>query len=140
MDRNPEQGLYFISIAASLAEVHPQTLRMYERRGLLRPDRTSKNRRRYSDADIARLQRIQELTQDQGLNLSGVRMVLEMEDEIAALRARVSDLERELLETRRMLEEEPARAKRLVALSRRAPGTLLPAVFRKPGASRTSRD
>ena len=91
--QDPERGLYIISVAASLGEVHPQTLRLYERKGLLRPQRTAKNRRRYSDSDIVRLRRIQELTQCEGLNLCGVRKVLAMEDEIASLRDKVSGLE-----------------------------------------------
>ena len=82
MDKENEEGLYIISVAARLAHVHPQTLRLYERKGLLCPKRTAKNRRRYSDADIERLKRIQELTQDKGLNLSGVQMVLDMDADI----------------------------------------------------------
>jgi MerR family transcriptional regulator/heat shock protein HspR len=79
-----EQSLYVISVAAELAGVHPQTLRIYERKGLVTPHRTSGNNRRYSESDIARLRRIQELTQE-GLNLAGVLRVMELEQEIQSL-------------------------------------------------------
>ena len=125
MEKDQEQGLYIISIAARLAAVHPQTLRIYERKGLLRPERTSKNRRRYSDADIIRLRRIQELTQREGLNLSGVRKVLEMEDEIAGLREKVQVLEREMGRMNESMSEGVRQLKRQVALSRRAPADLV---------------
>jgi MerR family transcriptional regulator/heat shock protein HspR len=85
------RALYVISVAAELAGVHPQTLRIYERKGLLDPARTAGGSRRYSDEDIARLERIQELT-NEGLNLAGVRRVLELEAELARLRAEVDQL------------------------------------------------
>ena len=80
------RALYVISVAAELAGVHPQTLRIYERKGLVDPARTVGGSRRYSDVDIDRLRRIQELT-NAGLNLEGVRRVMELEDEVASLRA-----------------------------------------------------
>jgi MerR family transcriptional regulator/heat shock protein HspR len=125
MEKDREQGLYIISIAARLAEVHPQTLRIYERKGLLLPQRTSKNRRRYSDADIARLRRIQELTQREGLNLSGVRKVLEMEDEIEGLREKIQVLESEMGRMQESLLDGVRQLKRQVALSRRPPADLV---------------
>ncbi len=125
MERDEKQGLYIISVAARLADVHPQTLRVYERKGLLRPQRTPKNRRRYSDEDIERLRRIQDLTQNQGLNLSGVRKVLDMEAEMAALRERVSMMEREVAEAQRRLMEDMMDLKRQVALSTRPPNSLV---------------
>ena len=91
-----EEGVYIISVAARLAEVHPQTLRLYERKGLLCPERTPKNRRRYSESDIERLRHIQVLTREEGLNLSGVSKVLRMEDEISRLRNIVTELETEM--------------------------------------------
>jgi MerR family transcriptional regulator/heat shock protein HspR len=124
MEKDQEQGLYIISIAARLAEVHPQTLRIYERKGLLLPERTAKNRRRYSDADILRLRRIQELTQREGLNLSGVRKVLEMEDEIAGLRGKVQMLESEMARMQENMLDGMRQLKRQVALSRRPPADL----------------
>jgi MerR family transcriptional regulator/heat shock protein HspR len=93
--------VYIISIAAELAGVHPQTLRIYERKGLLSPQRTSGNTRRYSERDIARLQTIQELTQRRGVNLAGVKLIMEMEAEIERLRLRTADLEAELQRARR---------------------------------------
>ena len=87
-----QRALYIISVAAELAGVHPQTLRIYERKGLIEPSRTEGRSRRYSDRDIALLQRIQELTND-GVSLAGVRRILELEAEVEALRARVAMLE-----------------------------------------------
>ena len=85
------QAVYVISIAAELAGVHPQTLRIYERKGLLHPARTSGGSRRYSQADIDMLRRIQELT-NEGLNLAGVQRVLELEGEIMRLRHEVEQV------------------------------------------------
>ncbi len=82
------RGVYVISVAAELAGVHPQTLRIYERKGLLEPSRTGGGSRRYSERDIARLRRILELTND-GLNLAGVKRVMELEDEVERLRGEV---------------------------------------------------
>lgn len=79
------QAVYVISVAAELAGVHPQTLRIYERKGLVEPGRTTGGSRRYSEADIALLRRIQDLT-NEGLNLAGVKRVMELEAEVAALR------------------------------------------------------
>jgi MerR family transcriptional regulator/heat shock protein HspR len=83
--------VYVISVAAELAGMHPQTLRIYERKGLVDPARTGGGSRRYSESDIARLQRIQELTND-GLNLAGVKRVLELEAEVATLQAELEQL------------------------------------------------
>lgn len=94
MNRRPTDAVYVISVAAELAGVHPQTLRIYERKGLLDPARTGGGSRRYSDADISLLLRIQELT-NEGLNLAGVSRVLELEVEIAALRSELDELRRE---------------------------------------------
>jgi MerR family transcriptional regulator/heat shock protein HspR len=83
--------VYVISVAAELAGVHPQTLRIYERKGLVDPARTGGGSRRYSDEDIDRLRRIQDLTAE-GLNLAGVKMVLELEAENRRLRKQIDDL------------------------------------------------
>ena len=88
-DRARMRAVYIISVAAELAGVHPQTLRIYERKGLLEPARTSGGSRRYSEADIHMLRRIQELT-DEGLNLAGVKRVLELETRVAELEARLA--------------------------------------------------
>jgi MerR family transcriptional regulator/heat shock protein HspR len=89
------QAVYVISVAAELAGVHPQTLRIYERRGLLQPARTRGGNRRYSNADIDRLQRIAEMA-NAGVSLEGIRQVLELEAEVNELRRRVAELEHQL--------------------------------------------
>ena len=86
--RDPARGVFVISVAAELAGVHPQTLRIYERKGLVDPARTGGGNRRYSEADIERLRRIQDLTTS-GLNLAGVKRVLALEAELARLRVEV---------------------------------------------------
>ena len=92
----PEQrAVYIISVAAELAGVHPQTLRIYERKGLVRPHRTSGNTRRYSEADIDRLRRIQRLTQE-GVNLAGAKRIMALEEELHRVRVRVAQLEERL--------------------------------------------
>ena len=98
------RATYVISIAAELAGVHPQTLRVYERKGLLRPERTQGNTRRYSDDDIARLQRIHQLT-NEGLNLAGVMRVMELEREIALMEARYERVLSDLDEVRSQIQE-----------------------------------
>lgn len=90
----PGRAVYVISVAAELAGVHPQTLRIYERKGLLDPARTRGGNRRYSDADIAQLRHIQELTAT-GLNLEGVRRVLALEDEVDRLRREIDQVRAE---------------------------------------------
>ncbi len=97
MPRLRTEAVYVISVAAELAGVHPQTLRIYERKGLVDPARTGGGSRRYSDADIQMLRRIQELT-NEGLNLAGVKRVLELETEIDRLRGEVARLRRRLAE------------------------------------------
>jgi len=93
-----ERPRYMISVAAELVGMHPQTLRIYETRGLVRPRRTPGNTRLYSEADLERLRAIQRLTTELGLNLAGVERVLRLEDELARLRGRVDRLEREMRE------------------------------------------
>jgi len=95
-----ERGVFMISVAAELAEMHPQTLRMYEARGLITPKRSPKNTRLYSQADVERLRRIQQMTSEEGLNLAGVETVLELErrlermrSEIARMRKRATEME-----------------------------------------------
>jgi MerR family transcriptional regulator, heat shock protein HspR len=92
--RRHDRAVYVISVAAELAGVHPQTLRIYERKGLLSPARTGGGSRRYSDEDIAQLRRIQDLTED-GLNLAGVKRVLALEGEVARLNAELQRLRAE---------------------------------------------
>src|SRR4051812_30374515 len=81
-----DRGVFMISVAAELAEMHPQTLRMYEARGLITPKRSPKNTRLYSQADVERLRRIQQMTTEEGLNLAGVETVLELEHRVERMR------------------------------------------------------
>ena len=95
MDDRPR---YMISVAADLVGMHPQTLRIYENKGLIRPKRTAGNTRLYSEVDIERLRLIQQLTNDLGLNLAGVEQVLELQDEVQRMRRTLDRMEREMLE------------------------------------------
>jgi MerR family transcriptional regulator/heat shock protein HspR len=114
MDLTRHRAVYVISVAAELAGVHPQTLRIYERKGLLDPARTAGGNRRYSEADIARLRRISELTEE-GLNLAGVKRVLALEAELAAVHA---ELDRVRDEARRaVVETERAHRRDLVPVN-----------------------
>jgi len=96
-DGHPTRAVYVISVAAELTGVHPQTLRIYERKGLLDPARTIGGSRRYSERDLERLRRIQDLT-NAGLNLEGVRRVMELEAEVAQLRADLEEVRRQAAE------------------------------------------
>ncbi len=89
-----DRGVFMISVAAELAEMHPQTLRMYEARGLIEPKRSPKGTRLYSQADVDRLRRIQEMTGELGLNLAGVERVLELEEQLGRMERKVQALER----------------------------------------------
>jgi MerR family transcriptional regulator/heat shock protein HspR len=91
-----DQGVFMISVAARLAGMHPQTLRVYEERGLIKPARSPKQTRLYSQRDVERLKRIQELTTKFGMNLAGVERVLEMEELMDAMRQRMDAMEREM--------------------------------------------
>jgi MerR family transcriptional regulator, heat shock protein HspR len=93
MDDKPR---YMISVAADFVGMHPQTLRIYESKGLLRPNRTAGNTRLYSEADLERLRLIQRLTTDLGLNLAGVEHVLRLQDELVKMRRRLDRMEREM--------------------------------------------
>jgi MerR family transcriptional regulator/heat shock protein HspR len=95
MDDSPR---YMISVAADLVGMHPQTLRIYEQKGLVRPNRTAGNTRLYSDADLERLRTIQRLTTEFGLNLAGVELVLRMEDQLQRMQARMDRFERQMRE------------------------------------------
>jgi MerR family transcriptional regulator, heat shock protein HspR len=103
---NPDQrrALYIISVAAELAGVHAQTLRIYERKGLIEPARTEGGSRRYSDRDIELLQRIQELT-NEGVGLAGVRRILDLEARLEGAAAEIDRLKEELASVRREMEE-----------------------------------
>jgi MerR family transcriptional regulator/heat shock protein HspR len=111
-----ERPRYMISVAAELVGMHPQTLRIYESKGLVRPRRTPGNTRLYSEGDLERLRLIQRLTTELGLNLAGVETVIRLEDELAKARARLDRLEREL---RREIRNVHKQYKREVVLYRR---------------------
>ena len=106
------RGVYMISVAAELAGMHPQTLRIYESRGLISPKRSPKNTRLYSDEDVQRLRRIQELTTELGMNLAGVEKVFELEQELDRTRRRLRNLERSAERLRQELEGEIDRVRR----------------------------
>src|ERR687896_1777589 len=94
-DGAERRAVYIISVAAELAGVHPQTLRIYEQKGLVRPHRTSGNSRRYSEEDIDRLRRVQSLTHA-GVNLAGAKRIIELEDEVRRLEERIDQLQTKL--------------------------------------------
>lgn len=101
-----DRGVFMISVAAELAEMHPQTLRMYEQRGLIEPKRSPKGTRLYSHEDVERLRRIQEMTNELGLNLAGVEHVLRLEQELERSRRRVEALERRTTELQAEFAEQ----------------------------------
>lgn len=106
-----DRPLFMISVAAELAGMHPQTLRLYERRGLVRPQRTAGKTRRYSERDVERLQRIQELT-ELGLNLAGVERVLAMEEQLETMRRQMLLLQQRLDEAAAAMRREVERVER----------------------------
>jgi len=97
---------YMISVAADLVGMHPQTLRIYEQKGLVRPQRTSGNTRLYSEADLERLKLIQRLTTELGLNLAGVEMVIGLEDQMNRMQRRMERMEREMRDRMREVERQ----------------------------------
>ncbi len=106
------RGVYMISVAAELAGMHPQTLRIYETKGLLTPQRSAKNTRLYSHDDVERLRRIQELTTELGMNLAGVQRVFELEQELDRMRRRLRNLERQAERVNSELVSELDRVRR----------------------------
>jgi MerR family transcriptional regulator, heat shock protein HspR len=126
--------VFMISVAAELADMHPQTLRMYETRGLIEPKRSPKGTRLYSQADVERLRRIQEMTTELGMNLAGVERVFELEDKLARLQRKVEALERRSSELEAEISARSAEIERLEEIRRsvraelvryEAPGTAL---------------
>ena len=109
---DPRRGVYMISVAAELAGMHPQTLRIYETRGLITPRRSPKNTRLYSQVDVDRLRRIQELTSEMGMNLAGVERVFELEEEIERMRGRMRQLEKEADRVQQQLADELEKVKK----------------------------
>jgi MerR family transcriptional regulator, heat shock protein HspR len=106
------RGVFMISVAAELADMHPQTLRMYEARGLITPKRSPKNTRLYSYEDVERLRRIQQMTADEGLNLAGVETVLQLERELQRARAEVTKMRERASQLERQMSEELDRVRR----------------------------
>ena len=122
-----DRGVFMISVAAELAEMHPQTLRMYEARGLIEPKRSPKGTRLYSQDDVARLRRIQEMTAELGMNLAGVERVFELEDKLARLQRKVDLLESRAatLQDEIVRLEAVRRSVRAEIVRYEAPGTAL---------------
>jgi MerR family transcriptional regulator, heat shock protein HspR len=107
-----DRGVFMISVAAELADMHPQTLRMYEARGLIEPKRSPKGTRLYSHTDVERLQRIQEMTAELGMNLAGVERVFELEGQIERMTERMASLERRAKEIEQEMAAEVERVRR----------------------------
>jgi len=107
-----DHGVFMISVAAELADMHPQTLRMYEQRGLITPKRSPKGTRLYSQEDVDRLRRIQEMTAELGLNLAGVEKVLALEEELDRARKRVAGLEKRMRQAQSEMEAELERVRK----------------------------
>src|ERR671916_922098 len=127
-DVEPTRGVYMISVAAELASMHPQTLRIYESRGLITPKRSPKGTRLYSQEDVDRLRRIQELTCELGMNLAGVERVFELEDQIERMSRRLRALEERAEGLRAEMEAEldaVRRSFRAEIVRYEAPGTAL---------------
>jgi MerR family transcriptional regulator, heat shock protein HspR len=106
------RGVFMISVAAELAEMHPQTLRMYEARGLISPKRSPKNTRLYSYEDVERLRRIQQMTAEEGLNLAGVETVLELERQLERARGEIAKMRERAAELERQMDRELERVRR----------------------------
>src|SRR3954449_416131 len=131
-----ERGVFMISVAAELAEMHPQTLRMYEARGLITPKRSPKNTRLYSQADVERLRRIQQMTGDEGLNLAGVETVLELERRLERMRGEMAKMRK------RAAEMESRMTRELERLRKSMGGELVPYGAYEPktmGGARSTR-
>ena len=123
-----DRGVFMISVAAELAEMHPQTLRMYETRGLIEPKRSPKGTRLYSQADVERLRRIQEMTTEWGMNLAGVERVFELEEQLDRMQRKVSILEKraeQLVAEIERLEEKRESVKAEIVKYEALPGTAL---------------
>ena len=123
-----DRGVFMISVAAELAEMHPQTLRMYETRGLIEPKRSPKGTRLYSQADVERLRRIQEMTTEWGMNLAGVEKVFELEQALDRMHRKVAVLEKRAVQLQQeiaRLEEKRESVKAEIVRYEAAPGTSL---------------
>ena len=128
-----DRGVFMISVAAELAEMHPQTLRMYEARGLIEPKRSPKGTRLYSQADVERLRRIQEMTTEWGMNLAGVERVLALENQLERMQRKVDQLERRALQLQEEIEAREAEIERLEAVRRSVKAEIVR--YEPPGTS-----
>jgi MerR family transcriptional regulator/heat shock protein HspR len=137
-EMSDDTPVYFISVAAQLSGMHPQTLRAYDRLGLVSPGRAAKGGRRYSLRDILILREVQRLSQEEGINLNGIKRILELEDEEQRSRIRLAELHAEITQLRAELESTRAVAARLAALlrSRNESAALVP--VRRSDASVTA--
>jgi len=122
MRRDSDEPVYMISVAARMLSCHPQTLRMYEREGLVLPQRTQRNLRLYSDADIERLRRIQRLTQELGVNLAGVEVILDLLERGEQQQQEIDGLRRELKGERKALNPAPPTPRSYIVEIEYAPG------------------
>ena len=128
-----DRGVFMISVAAELAEMHPQTLRMYETRGLIEPKRSPKGTRLYSQADVERLRRIQEMTNDLGMNLAGVEKVFELEDELDRMQRKLGAMERRAEQLQQEIHTREAEIERLEEIRRSVRAELVR--YEPPGTS-----
>ena len=136
-DPDPQQGVYMISVAAELAGMHPQTLRIYETRGLITPKRSPGKTRLYSQDDVDRLRRIQELTSELGMNLAGVERVFELEEELEKMRLRMEGLQRRAAELEVEMRDEIERVRkqfRAEIVKYEPPGQFLRVAKRRRGS------
>ncbi len=128
-----ERGVFMISVAAELAEMHPQTLRMYEARGLITPKRSPKNTRLYSQLDVDLLRRIQRMTSEEGLNLAGVETVLELEQRLERMRSEMARMRRRASQMETRMTEELERLRKSIG------GELVPYGAYEPEKMRSGR-
>jgi MerR family transcriptional regulator, heat shock protein HspR len=129
-----ERGVFMISVAAELAAMHPQTLRMYEARGLITPKRSPKNTRLYSQADVELLRRIQRMTGEEGLNLAGVETVLELEQRLERMRVEMARMRKRAAQIESTMTQELERLRKSVG------GELVPYGAYEPEKLRPARD
>jgi MerR family transcriptional regulator/heat shock protein HspR len=130
------RGVFMISVAAELADMHPQTLRMYEARGLISPKRSPKNTRLYSYEDVERLRRIQQMTAEEGLNLAGVETVLNLERELQRTRGEMRRMRERAAELERQMDQELERVRRSLRAEIVPYGAYEPQGMRAPGPGR----
>jgi MerR family transcriptional regulator, heat shock protein HspR len=134
-----DRGVFMISVAAELAEMHPQTLRMYEARGLITPKRSQKNTRLYSQADVERLRRIQRMTSEEGLNLAGVETVLELEQRVEKMRSDIARVRKQAAEMERQMSGELERLRKSLGGELVPYGAYEPENLGHPRGGRTTR-